>query len=139
MLEEYLISKSASELAFKMEIAKCSTVFCPLDYVVLIIGFSQKYSNGYLFEKDVIIEMIDKYEWFDDAIKNPKCLDILLKILNKDERSPGGYHGNAKDLKQVISHILIKFPDLKKHNFMYRKYKRKIIPRFSDKEIKENY
>lgn len=79
LLEDYLNCTSASQLAMKMEIAKCSVSFQPIDYVAIALGYCQQIYDSYIFEFPVIIEMVDEYDWFDDAFQNTKFLRMLLK------------------------------------------------------------
>lgn len=131
MYQDYLSSGSVSELAFKMEIAKCSTAFTPLDYIVLMVGFSLACARGLDINHEVLIEMIDKHTWFDDAARNPKCLKILLKVLSMQH--------DLEKLKRTIAHILTKFPEMKMHNFMYRRVRNQLVSKFDDTLIKENF
>lgn len=97
----------------------------------MFIGFAQ---DGELFKRDVLLKVIDKHTEFDSAMKSPR----LLRMLMKASGSPTYSYYDPKGIKQIIAHILVKFPQLKKMNFMFIKSKRKAPKaRFTDEDIKE--
>lgn len=128
---EMLRCKSPSQLIMKMSIYQPH--FQVIDYVVLFIGFSLSVGPEYSFDRNVLVKMIDDHSDFDDALKMPRVMRMLLKAADDPYDSGVG-------LKRTIAHILVKFPDLKKMNFMIVRTKSgKAFPRFTDNDIKEYF
>ena len=132
MYDELLKSSSASELLIKIGIYQPS--FMLVDYLVLFLGFSHISYTNYGFKTNVLLKIIDAHHEFDDAMKTPRFMRLLMKMMQVIPE-----HKTSK-IRQVIAHILVKFPELKKMNFMFIKSKnKKPRARFSEEEIRENF
>ena len=137
LIEEYLLCTSAAELAMKMEISKFSETFQPIDYVAIAFGFCQQSYNGYIFEPDVIVDMVDNYDFFDSAFKNTKFLRMLLKCVLQNSIC---YLGRKDAPRKLFAHIVKKFPSVMKMNFMFIKTKRgKLVRKVKDEDLQAWY
>lgn len=135
IIENYLSCSSASQLAMKMEISKCSINFQPIDYIVIALGYCQRYAGGYLFDFSVIIDMVDNYNWFDDAFKNTKLLRMLIKSSMQGSIC---YLGKQEAPRKLLAHIIKKFPSIKKMNIMFSRDKNgKMKRKITDEEIEK--
>lgn len=133
MLEDYLMCTSASQLAMKLEISKCSINFQPIDYIAIALGYCQQHQGGYLFEFPVIIEMVDNYSWFDDAFRNTKFLRMLVKSSMQNSIC---YLGRRAAPRKLLAHIVKKFPSVKKMSFMFTRHKNgKVEQKFTEEEL----
>jgi len=131
---ELLESSSSSEFILKFNVYQMN--FQLVDYFVIILGFSLTFFGGQkLFDETVLINLIDKKDVLDDALRNPKLLKALMKSLDFYD----GLTCTSEDTigtKKVISHILTKFPDLKKMNFMVKRSRKNgLVPRLMDDDI----
>lgn len=135
IIENCLKCSSASELALMLEIAKISMKFQAIDYIAIALGYCQRSDNGFIFDFPVIIDMVDNYNWLDDAFKNTKLLRMLVKSSIQDSIC---YLGKREAPRKLLAHIIKKFPSIKKMNLMFTKtgngkLKRKIADEELDK------
>lgn len=139
LIDGFLTCSSASELALKLEISKCSEKLQTVDYIAIIFGYCCQRLNGqeYMFEFPVIIEMIDRCSWFDDIFRNAKFLRILMKYCSSNCRY---FLGTRNAPRKILAHIAKKFPSVKRMNFMFTHCKTgKLKRKITDEEFEKWY
>jgi len=142
LFDSLLTSETTDEFILKASIAQCSANFQLLDYFVLIYGFGCIGYDGKAFERSICIELIDKHDFFDSAMKIPKLSEMLLGAISKSYLS-----SKINDFyRMALAHVFTKFPALRTMSFNYKtrtvvskmtgKYETFRVCRFDDRQVK---
>lgn len=131
---QYVACQSASEMVLLFAINCAAACLNVLDYLY-IFTYAALYDkdtaldSGNTAQVNVLLDVIDNYVLFDQAMKNRKFIKLLVNELYAigDEDSP---YANC-----ILAHVFKKFPNWLKDNFMRYKWEGKTYYMFSQEDV----
>ena len=122
---QYVACQSASEMVLLFAINCATASLNVLDYLYIFTYVALHYGE----KVNMLLDVIDNYDLFDQAMKNRKFIKLLVRTLYElgDEDSPYAYC--------ILAHVFKKFPAWLKDNLMRYKWKGKTYYIFSQEDV----
>lgn len=131
---QYVACQSASEMVLLFAINCAAVSLNVLDYLYIFTYAALEDPDtipeeGNSRSVNVLLDVIDSYDLFDQVMKNRKFIKLLVNELYAigDEDSPYAYC--------ILAHVFKKFPNWLKDNFMHYKWKGKTYNMFSQEDV----